>query len=159
MAEKEDKTAERAPDATSAYVLKKGASHSVLRNGSFQTVVGDGHTTVDLTDEQARNFADKLDPDTEIPALGDAPSFRAGEERGGGLTIPEGAARAGEAAGIVSDDAIAGNADVKSGVGDNGASAPQPGGDAAKAASAAGSKEGTAQLPADKAAAGDGGKK
>jgi hypothetical protein len=48
---------------TKAYVLKAGAEHYTITKGEQHRFVGkaDGSVAVDLTDEQARNFADKLD--------------------------------------------------------------------------------------------------
>src|SRR5689334_8718878 len=46
-----------------AYVLKEGASINTIENGEHVTRAGDadGNVTIELTEEQAKAFADKLD--------------------------------------------------------------------------------------------------
>jgi hypothetical protein len=42
------------------YILKKGCKHSCIVKGEHVSVVGDGVGTVELSEDQAANFKDKL---------------------------------------------------------------------------------------------------
>jgi hypothetical protein len=89
-----------APSAeTRDYVLKTGAEHTFIKDGTLRTVRGDGRLTVPLSDEQARLFQDKLAPDQELPE-GSPITFAVGEETGGRPTMEEGGAAASTAMGL-----------------------------------------------------------
>ena len=93
---------------TKSYVLKDGATIDVIVRGEAQSLKGTakGDVTVDLTEEQAAAFNDKLagEIDPQARNMANATTIIVGEETGGAATITEAAALAGQAEGIESKD-------------------------------------------------------
>jgi hypothetical protein len=119
------------------YVLKEGAEIGAVVEGAFRTFKGDGKTTVRLTEEQATAFGDKLEGEADEATqqernMANTQTMTVGEQTGGAATITEGAAMAGKAQGIESDDETQ----------DDGSPNPESGGRPAGSASADVSKVG-----------------
>jgi hypothetical protein len=94
---------------TKSYIVKKGLEITHIKDGEHQTVTGDGSATVDLTEEQAVAFGDKLEGEADETTqternMRNAQTIVVGEETGGAATINEAAAAAGQAQGINSED-------------------------------------------------------